>query len=155
MSFKLSKLTTLSSLVPKDSLLSLYSPPKNARNPWVETWSFWWSLTMPTFWTTLKQTTFFVVRLLIVSSAIHANRTITWLIGQKQKQNYNWSKFLQCWSRVKKCPFLVQNEYSLWWNNDALLWSLGLIDKKSKCVYTNIVANVKFSTIVPWLPYIN
>jgi hypothetical protein len=34
---KLNKLAILSSLEVKNTLLSLYSPPENARNPWVET----------------------------------------------------------------------------------------------------------------------
>jgi hypothetical protein len=83
-SSKLGKLATQSSLTLRDSLLSLYSPPKNTRSPWVETWSFWCFPNVLTFQTALRQTTLFIVKLLIVSSPICSNLVVTWLIGQKQ-----------------------------------------------------------------------
>lgn len=84
MSFKLRKLATSSSLTLRYLLFSLYSPFENARNPYIETWSFWCSPNVPTSWTALGQTTFFIIRLLIISSLICSNLAITWLISQNQ-----------------------------------------------------------------------
>ncbi len=83
MSSKLGKLSTSFSLALKNSLPLLHSPFENSRSPWLETWSFWCSSDVPTFWTAFRQTTLFIVRLLIVSSPIHSNLRITWLNGQK------------------------------------------------------------------------
>jgi hypothetical protein len=61
-------------------LLSFYSPLENTGSSWVKTWSFWCILIMPTFRIAFKQTTIFVARLLIISSPIHSNLAVTWLI---------------------------------------------------------------------------
>ncbi len=59
-------------------------PPETTRNLCLTTWSFWCSPNVPTFRTTLIQTTLFIVRLLIVSSPICSYLVISWLINQKQ-----------------------------------------------------------------------